>query len=112
MPRINSQRETSIIPRNRAQDTNRCEIKSADGWGNATIYRSINKLPTNNIIQPVILLIPRLKYQSQMQTTGWLRRTGRLNEDVCSVVALQVVPSVGGEDAGLDVGEAPVTSDV
>lgn len=63
---------------------------------------------TDNIVQPVILPTPRLKDQSQMQSSLWPRWTRGLDKDILAVVGAQVIPRVRGEDIGLGINQAPV----
>lgn len=70
------------------------------------------QLLTDDVVQPVVLLIPCLEHQPQMQIPIRLLRAGRLDEDVGTVVRLQVVPRVGGEEARLGVARAPVGAEI
>jgi hypothetical protein len=62
----------------------------------------------NRIIQPVISLIPRLEYHSQMQIPIRLLRSARLEKNIRPVIGLEVVARVCAKNAGLRVSEAPV----
>lgn len=53
-----------------------------------------------------------LENRFQMQIPIRLRRTTRLQEDIRSVVSLEIITCVCAEDAGLRVCEAPVGADV
>ena len=85
MPHINPQQKPRIVRRHIRQHAQR-----------------------NHIIQPVIPLIARLENCSQVQISIRLRGAACLEENVRAVVRLEVVAGVCAEDAGLDVGQAPV----
>lgn len=53
---------------------------------------------TDDVIQPVIILIPRLKHNPQMQVPIPLRRPTGLEEDIRPVVRDDVIPRVRAED--------------
>jgi hypothetical protein len=65
-----------------------------------------------HIIQPIILLIPSLKHNPQLQPTLRLRRPRSPQQNVRAVVRAQIVPRVSAENAGLRVCEAPVCAEV
>jgi hypothetical protein len=67
---------------------------------------------SNNIVQPIIVLVARLKQHSQLQPTTGLCRAGRLQQDIRAVVRAEIVASVGAEDARLRVCYAPVGAEV
>ena len=67
---------------------------------------------SHNIIQPVIILIARLKHNSQLQPTLRLRGPRSLQQNIRAVVRAQIVPRVGAEDTRLRICEAPVGAEV
>lgn len=67
---------------------------------------------TNNVIQPIVVFVARLDRHPQMQIPIRLRWSTSLQEKVGTIICLQVIPRVGGEDAGLDISDAPIGADV
>lgn len=66
----------------------------------------------NNIVQPVIVLVARLKHSPQLQSASGLSGSRSLQQDIRSVVGAEVVSCVSAEDAGLRVCHAPVCAEV
>jgi hypothetical protein len=58
---------------------------------------------SHNIVQPVVVLISRLKQNSQLQTALRLRRPRSLQQNIRAVVRTEIVPRIGAEDARLRV---------
>lgn len=67
---------------------------------------------SNHIIQPIIILIPRLKQHPQLQSAFRLRGSRGLQQDIRAVVRAEIIPSVRAENARLRVCEAPVGAEV
>ena len=66
----------------------------------------------DHIVQPIVILIARLKQHPQLQPAARLRGPGRLQQDVRAVVRAEIVPGVRAEDARLRIREAPVGAEV
>lgn len=66
----------------------------------------------NNIIQPVVVLVARLKQHPQLQPAFRLRRTRRLQEDIRAVVSAEIIPRVCAKDTGLRIRETPIRSKI
>ena len=67
---------------------------------------------SNNIVQPVIVLVASLKHNSQLQTTARLRRPRRLQQDIRTIMRAEIVSSVSAEDSTLWICDAPICSKV
>lgn len=110
MPCIDPKNGQRLISVDRVQDTNSCEAQYRVSVTRA--YCMLDKPRTNNVIQPVVVLVARFKDDAKMQTASRLRRARRLDEDVGAIICLQVVSCIGREDASLRVVDAPVGSDI
>jgi hypothetical protein len=66
---------------------------------------------SDDVVEPVILLVAGLKDDAEMDRAVRLRRSARTDEDVCAVIRLKVVASVCREESVL-VDKAPVGAEV
>lgn len=66
----------------------------------------------DHIIKPVVVLVASLEHSAKLQPTARLRGSRSLQENVGSVVGLEIVASICAEDACLWIGDAPVGADV
>jgi len=67
---------------------------------------------SNNIVQPIIILVTRLKHHSQLQSASRLRRPGRLKEDIRAIVRAEIVARVGAKNTSLRIRDAPVGAEI
>jgi hypothetical protein len=77
-----------------------------------TSLRRTQNAHSNNIVEPVVVPITRLKHNAKLQTTCRLRGSRSLQQNVRPVVRAEVVASVGTEDAGLRIRDSPVSTKV